>query len=328
VQLHRSGKNVSVKGYGFCHFPPDTVVEGIIVDPEALAKAVKPNLHKLTYGSIDSKRAATGLPAAKIFTRVLQLPPMSSADLEQAVNFEVEQYVPVPVADLYIDYEIINASNGPEGKIDVLMMAAPRAIVDSYIKLFDLLGLEISAVEGNMTSVVRALLNSGDAGGSTLLMDIGSISSDLTIYDRYIPLSGSVPIGGETYTEDLVKTLGIKPDQATEIKVKFGIEKGDMHEKVFAALDPHFREVTKEARRVVKFYEERGAKQQKVGAMVISGGTASMPGIDNYFTREMKLPLKIANPWRNLHLGHNHTVDSIQAPMYATAIGLALRGLK
>ncbi|WP_446893565.1 type IV pilus biogenesis protein PilM, partial [Acinetobacter sp. NS4_7] len=86
-------------------------------------------------GKITSKRVASALPVAKVFTRVIELPPMNPADLGAAVRLEAEQYIPVPLPDLYIDYEIIESK---ADQIQVLMVAAPRAIVDSYLKLFDL----------------------------------------------------------------------------------------------------------------------------------------------------------------------------------------------
>ncbi len=327
VQLRKAGNKTAVQAFGSIDFPPEAVVEGIIADPEQMAAAIKPHLDKLAFGKLSSRRAITGLPAAKLFTRTLQLPLMNDADLHQAVQYEVEQYVPVPISDLYVDYEVINSVPGKEGHIDILMMAAPRAIVDSYIKLFDSLGLEIGSVEASMTSVVRALLHSGDASGSTLVVDIGSVSTDMTIYDKYTPLTGSVAIGGETYTETLVKTLGLKPEQADEIKVKFGVAPSGMRDKVFAALEPQFGVVSKEIRKVVKFYQDRGDGRQKVQSMVITGGTANMPGIEQYFRAVIGLPLRIADPWRNIHIKHATLDAHHEAPMYTTAIGLALRGL-
>lgn len=327
VQLEKHGRKTKLRGYGFCYFPKDAIVEGIIADPEQMANSIKPLLHKLTYGKLTSNRAVTGLPAAKVFTRTLQLPRMNESDLNQAVHYEVEQYVPVPISDLYLDYEIVSQTAGKDGHLEVLMMAAPRAIVDSYIKLFDQLGLQIGAIEGTTTAVVRALLHSGDMGKSTLVMDIGSLSSDMTIYDAFTPLTGSVPIGGEHYTQTLVKALGIKPDEATEIKVKFGIAASGMREKVFGALEPQLQAVAKEARRVIKFYEERGEKRQKVERMVISGGSASMPGLPEFFQAELGLPQTVADPWNNVEIHHQKDLSKREAPMYATAIGLALRGM-
>lgn len=327
VQLHKSGHKTAVAGYGHAFFPREAIVEGIITDPEEIVKSVQPLLKKLTYGKLSSKRVITGLPAAKLFTRTLQLPQMTESDLNQAVHYEVEQYVPVPVADLYVDYEVINNVPGEKGHIDLLMMAAPRAIVDSYIKLFDQLGLEIGAIEANMTAVVRAMLHSGDAGSSSLVMDIGSITSDMTIYDKFTPLTGSVPIGGETYTQAMVKSLGIKPDQANEIKIKFGINGGEMRDKVQAALNDQLTVITKEAKRVIKYYQDRGGDQHNVESMVLSGGTASMPGLADYLRTEIGLPLTVADPWKNIELKGTPPDSQREAPMYATAIGLALRGL-
>jgi type IV pilus assembly protein PilM len=327
VQLRKVGHTTVAQGFGYAYFPQDTIVEGIIVDPKELAAAIKPLLQKLSYGSLTSKRAIAGLPAAKLFTRTLQLPPMNAADLGQAVHYEVEQYVPVPITDLYIDYEIINHTTDKEAKIDVLMMAAPRAIVDSYIKLFDHLGLEIGAVESNMTAVVRSLLHSGDAGGSTMVMDIGSLSSDMTIYDKFTPLTGTVAIGGETYTNLLSDALGLQKDQANEIKIKFGIGPSGLHDKIYPVLEPQLTTVVKEVKKVVKYYQDRGGGKQKVQSMVISGGTAGLPGLREFYEQQIGLPLKVADPWRNIDIKKPPIDSQHEAPMYTTAIGLALRGL-
>ncbi|HEX7259496.1 MAG TPA: type IV pilus assembly protein PilM [Candidatus Saccharimonadia bacterium] len=324
VQLRKAGSKTVVQGYGSAYFPPESVVEGIVTDPLAMAKAIKPLLHKLSYGKLTSHRVVTGLPAGKLFTRTLQLPPMSASDLHQAIAYEVEQYVPVPVADLYIDHEVVNTTPGKDGRMDVVMMAAPRAIVDSYLKLFDELGLEVGAIEAGMSAVVRALLHSGDAGGSTLVVDIGSISSDLTIYDTFIPLTGSVPVGGQHYTDALVSQLGIKVEEANEIKEKFGLTPSGMHDKVYPALEPQLQTLVKEIKRVIKFYESRHEEPKKVASLVLSGGTAQMPGLDEYLRQQVGLPLTVGDPWKNLDIKKaNHPQET---PMYVTAIGLALRG--
>ena len=309
VQLRGSGRNPTVQAYGECYFPREAITEGIIVDPALIAKTVKPFLQKLPYGNLTASRVIVGLPATKLFTRTLQLPIMNATDLNQAIKYEVEQYVPVPVADLYTDHEILRATGDAKGQMEVLMIAAPRAIVDSYIKLFDALGLEIEAVEANMAAVVRALLHSKDASDTTLVVDIGSVSSDLTIYDKVIPLTGSAPVGGEQYTQALMSQLNIKIDQATEIKTKFGLGPSDLQAKVTAALEPSLQTMVKEAKRMVKFYQ-------------------GMPGIDTYFRTAVGLPLTVGDPWKNLKLHHPPASLKAEAPTFTTAVGLALRGLK
>jgi len=326
VQL-KPGSKTSLQGFGYAYFPREAVVEGIIADPEQVAEVVKPLLHKLSYGKLTAKRVVTALPTAKLFTRTLTLPRMSASELDQAVHYEIEQYVPVPLNDLYIDYEVIRMATSQDDQSEILTIAAPRAIVDSYVKLFDLLGLEIGAFESGITAVVRALLHSGDAGASTLVMDIGSLETDLTIYQKYTPLTASVPVGGDSFTDTLTKKLSLKRDQANEIKVKFGIGPSGLHDKVLPAIEPDIQAIIKEVKRVIKYYEERGEGKQKISAIAISGGTASMPGLGEYLQEKIGLPLRVADPWRNINTKKAHLETNHEAPLYTTAVGLALRGI-
>src|SRR4051812_25716724 len=91
IQLKPGSKQMQVLGYGYATFPEDAIVEGIIVDPQEIAAALKPLMKKMTYGKITASRIAASLPVAKVFTRVLELPPMKPDDLGQAVRLEAEQ---------------------------------------------------------------------------------------------------------------------------------------------------------------------------------------------------------------------------------------------
>ncbi len=327
VQLHRAGHKTKVQGYGEGYFSPDAMAEGIVVDPVEIATAIRPLLRKLTYGKITARRVVAGIPATKLFTRVLQLPQMDTADLTQAIHYEVEQYVPVPVNDLYIDYEIITPAKDADSQMNVLMTAAPRAIVDSYIKLFDTLGFEVAAIEADMAAVVRALVQAGDASEASLIMNVGSVSADLAVYDHETPLSGSVPVGGDQQIDALMQALGIKLDQATEIKAKFGLGPSGMRPKIAAALEPSMQTMIREVKNVMKFYQGGGNKKA-ITKLVLTGGAARMPGFDEYIHTALNLPLAVANPWNNLTLPHPPSGFQKEGLTYSTAIGLALRGLQ
>src|SRR5664279_5085310 len=148
IQLQPNGKTMKVLGYGYANFPSEAIVEGIIVDPKEIAEALAPLMKQMSFGKITAKRVAASLPVGKVFTRVLKLPPMNQADLGQAVRLEAEQYIPVHLPDLYIDYEVIEKT---AEHIEVLMVAAPRAVVDSYIKLFDIMGLEVAVIDSSIS---------------------------------------------------------------------------------------------------------------------------------------------------------------------------------
>jgi type IV pilus assembly protein PilM len=321
IQLKPHGDKMEVLGYGYANFPEEAIVEGIIVDPQEIADAMKPLLHNMSFGRITATRVATGLPVSKVFTRVLDLPPMDQADLDQAVHLEAEQYIPVPLPDLYIDYETIETGTD---RNEVLMVAAPRAIVDSYIKLFDLMNFEVSMIDSSLSAATRAIVASTQLGRPTLVADIGSTSIDLTVHDKVIRLTNTIPMGGDTLTQQLVKDLGIKPEQANEIKYKFGVGPSGLQPKVMASLGAPLKKMCDEMRKVIKFYENRSASKRKIETIIVGGGSASMPGFLEYMAAEISIPVIVADPWANLDTPKNvHKVSKYDAPMYTTAIGLA-----
>lgn len=320
VQLKPSGSTMQVLGYGSASFPEDTITEGIVVDPKEIAKALRPSLNHIPVGKIAARRVTAALPVAKIFTRVLELPSMKPDDLAQAVRLEAEQYIPVPLPDLYIDYEVIESS--PE-HTEVLMVAAPRAIVDSYMKLFDLLGFEVAMIESTLAAATRAIVATSKLAKPTLVADIGSDSIDLTVHDRVIRLTDTVGMGGDTLTMQLVKDLGLKREQASEIKYKFGVGPSGLQPKVVASLGAPLKKMCDEMKRVMKFYQDRGAQKRKIEQIIVSGGSASMPGFLEYMASQMNVPVVVANPWQGLDMKHLQSVSDFDAPMYTTAIGLA-----
>jgi type IV pilus assembly protein PilM len=321
IQLRPAGKSMQVLGYGYANFPADAIVEGIIVDPQEIAEALAPLMKHMTFGHITAKRITTGLPVSKVFTRALELPPMSEADLDAAVKLEAEQYIPVPLPDLYIDYEVIEQT--PEHN-QVLMVAAPRAVVDSYIKLFDLMGLEVAAIESSLSAVTRALMAVSPLDKITLVADIGSSAIDLTVHDKVIRLTDTIAMGGDNFTQQLVKDLQITAEQANEIKFKFGIGPSGLQPKIMASLGEPLKKMCDEMRRVIKFYQDRGGDDNhKIESIVVGGGSASMPGFLEYMAAQISVPVTVADPWAGLELKKLPKVSKLDAPMYTTAIGLA-----
>ncbi|MDB5179174.1 MAG: Cell division protein FtsA [Patescibacteria group bacterium] len=320
IQLKPGGKHMQVMGYGYATFPGEAITEGIIVDPQEIAQALAPLMKQMSFGKITATRVAAALPVAKVFTRVLELPPMNPADLGQAVRLEAEQYIPVPLPDLYIDYETIETGADHS---EVLMVAAPRAIVDSYIKLFDLMGLEVALVDSSMAAATRAIVASTPLDKPTLVADIGSTSIDLTVHDKVIRLTDTIAMGGDNLTQQLMKDLGIGREQASEIKYKFGTGPSGLQPKVMASLGAPLKKMCDEMRRVIKYYQDRGTQKRKIEAIIVSGGSASMPGFLEYMAAQINIPVTVADPWAGLESKHIQHVSKYDAPMYTTAIGLA-----
>jgi type IV pilus assembly protein PilM len=326
VQVKRAGHKAKMVGYGEADFPADVVVEGIISDPKTMANSIRKLVSQPAVGHITAGRAAIALPTSKVFIRIIQLPPMSEPDLVQAIRLEAEQYVPVPINDLYIDHEIVAqaADQTLSSHTNVKMVAAPRAIVDSYIKLCDMLGYEVGSVETSLDAIARAMRSAGQITQTTLIIDFGSTSADIAITKETIQLTGTVAVGGDMITKTLAEKLKVTSDQATEIKYKFGLGPSDFQAKVVAALEPNLNILINEIKKVVKYYAERSENKDKVRNVILAGGSAPMPGLIDYLSSELALPIQIGNPWGGVEPGGLAAPAKLELPMYATALGLAL----
>lgn len=325
VQVRHSGRGVDVVGYGHVSFSPESVVEGIVVDPEALAKIIKPVLDNKD-NKFSAKRVAGALPVSRVFTRLLQLPALEGKDLDEAVRTEAEQSIPIPPTDLYIDYEVIGHTKTDKGdeRVDVLMAAAPRAIADSYVRLFKALGLDIATLEVSLMSVTRSITSATKSTGPTLVVDFGSASADLAVHDGAIRFTGTIAGGGDQITATLVKNLGITAEQANEIKYKFGIGPSGLQQKVLEALDPLLKSLVTEIKKATKYYQDRAVNKAQISNVIATGGSSNMPGLLEYLAKALNVDVMLANPWDNLNLKHVKPVDPLEAPLFTTAIGLAL----
>ncbi len=330
VQVKKAGKAIKLVGYGNVQIPDGAVVEGIIADPEALAKAASSIIKNPSWGKISARHVALALPESRVFTRIISLPVMDDDQLTEAIRWETQQYVPMPIDDLYTDHEIVEQlphKPNDEPRQNVLLVAAPRAIVDSYIKFCEFLNITPSIIELSLSAVVRADIAFDQSSDHTLVADLGSISTDIAIYNKSLKLTASIPIGGDKLTEIISSKLKISPEQAEEVKCKFGLGESDLKSKVSAALSPQLTTLVTELRKVIKFYEQRDSEQneRKISAVLLAGGGAGMPGLTEYLENALGTKVAVGDPWQNLSTYPLKPLPRSVATVYTTSIGLALR---
>lgn len=331
AQVKRGGKEIKIVGYGMAAIPDGVIVEGIITDPGALAEPIIKLLRGGGWGRFTARQVVTALPESRVFTRIIKLPLMSEAQLAEAIHWETQQYIPMPIDDIYTDYQVVSTDgSGKDAKQNILLVAAPRAIVDSYIKLFEILNLGVYGIEISLSAVIRAIILPQFANQSTLVIDFGSMATDLAIHNQIIRLTSSIPIGGDHLTESLVKKLKIERDKATEIKHRFGIAPSGMQAKIVPAINAQLSSLAAEFKKIIKYYEERseGGTKSKVEKIILCGGGASLPGLIEFMQKDIKLPIEIGNPWQKIALYPLKPIPKEIAPVYATAIGLALQEVK
>ena len=172
MQLEKENGHISVTGYGVIRFENPATEKGVITDFEGLAKFMMELFNSHISGKITTRRVAATIPASNAYSRVVSLPAsLSKKELDEAVRFEAQQYIPIPIDDLYLDYSLGSLTN--ENR-DVLVVAVPKKIVDSYMKFFELVGLEVCAIETTISAASRLVAAIGSASQTpSILIEIG-----------------------------------------------------------------------------------------------------------------------------------------------------------
>ncbi|HUP26306.1 MAG TPA: type IV pilus assembly protein PilM [Candidatus Limnocylindrales bacterium] len=321
MQIDQQNKHHKVTGYGVAGFDPGIVKEGIITDPEAIAKAAYDLFSKHLIGDITTRRVALAVPAARTFTRTVTLPKLGNKDLADAVRLETEQYVPVPLEDLYLDYGVINTT---EKEMELLSVAIPKKIVDSYLTLTSLLGLETVALETTIGAASRLFLQAEQSDVPTVLIDLGSLSSDITIFDKGLVVTGTVPGGGDIFTQSIMSKLHVTRDEAHVIKTKYGLGLSKKQKEITEGMAPILDQMIKEIKRMMRYYEERSGSDRKIGQVVTMGGGANMPGLSEHMTNLLRLPVRMCDPWQHMDFHGLQPPNTVEKSMYVTVCGLAL----
>lgn len=324
AEPHHNGFRVT--GYGVTNFDPKFVENGTVVNHEEIAKAAYELFSKKLVGQITTRRVAFSVPAARTFSRILSLPKLAQKDLAEAVRLEAEQYIPVPIDDLYLDYTVTQKT---DSNIEVLAVAAPKKLVDSYMDLGKMLGLEVIAMETTTSATARIFQQSDSNNVPTVLIDFGSISTDITVYDSTIVVTGTVTGGGDNITNAIAEALGVTKDEAHLIKTKYGMAVSKKQQEIMQALNPLLQQLIKEIKRMIRYYEERsGEKQQKIEQIVTLGGGANVPGLSEYLIDSLRLPVRACDPWTHLQFKHLTSPNKIEESMYITVAGLAVANPK
>lgn len=325
LQLDRTSnyQKPKVVGYGSAPTDPRSIKKGVIIDPESIARSVYELITKNVVGSITTRQAALSLPNEHCFSRIIQLPKMDAKEVRAAVAGEAENSIPVPLDQLYYDYEVMQTKD-PD-TIEVQLVATPKNIVDSYIVVTDALGLEVSHIETNITAVTRVVAHSEPVQDVvTLIIDFGSTAADLSIFDgNTARITGTADCGSDQITELISKNLGVSTRQAYTIKNRFGIERSKKQKDIADAIEGELSKLIKEVKKVQRYYADHSPVGE-IGQIIILGGGATLPGFSTYITDHIRVPTRLCNPWGNIDFGKLQPPTLIETTMYATCSGLAL----
>jgi type IV pilus assembly protein PilM len=312
-----------VIGYGTITFDQAAQQDGVVVKPELIAKAAMELFEHALIGKITTRRVAVAVPAYHTFTRSLHLPALQPAELKAAVELEAEQYISVPLEELYLDYEVTKRT---ADSTELFVAAVPQTIINSYLELLQIMGLETMLVEPTLSSSAH-LFNIDDRSDmASLIIDFGSLSADISIFDRHVLASSTVQVGGKNFTNSIKDELGISLEEAGILKTRYGLGVSRKQREIKQALKPTLEQIVKEIQRMIRYYEERYGSERPISQVITLGGGANMPGLTDYLIQALRLPVRISDPWQYLNYTGLQPPPNAEKPMYSDVAGLSLVG--
>ena len=340
VQLKKRGQFFELASFGEAVIKPGAIKQGEIKNENSLAKIINKSLTEVKGRKIKTKYVIASLPEEKAFLQVIQMPRLSEEDLKSAVIYEAENYIPLPIEEVYLDYQIISPVYNHLDHFDVLIAALPQKIVNSYLSCLEKAGLKPLALEIESLSIARALIKDELAVTPVLLVDFGATRASFIIFSgRSLRFTASIPVSSQKFTEAISRALNIDLVKAEKLKLKYGLETRATKEggEVFDALIPALTDLIEQIKKHLDFYQTHAGHEhlppngKGIGKILLCGGGANLKGLTNFLSSELKLPVELGNPWVNVLPDRQKTAPQLsfeKSLSYTTALGLALRGIK
>jgi type IV pilus assembly protein PilM len=328
VELKPAGKSWRVSAFGAEPVPPDSIVDGAIIDGTAVAEAIRRLFESRQF---KTKEVAASLSGNAVIVKKISLPVMTASELAESIYWEAEQYIPFDIQDVNLDYQILNPGTAADanGTMDVLLVAAKKEKIADYTGVIAQAGRVPVVVDVDAFALQNAYeLNYGldpqtvvvllNAGASAININI--ISGDQSVFTR------DISIGGNAYTEALQKELSL-PFETADLLKQGGEVEGASYEDARPVLRAVTENVMLEIQKTFDFFKAT-ASSDRIDRIMVSGGASRAEGFVEMLTERFEAQVETFDPFKKVtfdftKFGVND--PSAVAPTAAVAVGLALR---
>jgi len=256
AKLKKRGRFFRLVSWGEMEIKPGIVEQGEIKDEEKLAENIKQLLAKVKGEKIETKYVIVSLPEKKAFLQVIQMPKMKEEELKTAVPFGAENYIPLPIEKVYLDFQIVPSSNQTD-HLNILIAAFPKKTIDPYVSCLKKAGLIPMVLEVESQSIARAVVKNELSPFPLFIIDFGKSTTSFIVFSGYsLRFTSSIHVSSYKLTETISKSLKLSLDEAEKLKLEHGLE----HEKVLKAIAPLLTDLVEQAKKCVNYYHSRGGK--------------------------------------------------------------------
>jgi type IV pilus assembly protein PilM len=328
VELKPAGKSYKVTGFGTEMLPPDSIVDGAIIDGAAVADAIR----RLFDGrGIKTKDVAASLSGNAVIVKKISLPVMSDGELAESIYWEAEQYIPFDIQDVNLDYQILDKGDAASGKgtMDVLLVAAKKEKIADYTGVISQAGRTAVVVDVDAFALQNAYeVNYGiDPNAVVVLLNAGASATNINILhgDQSV-FTRDISIGGNAYTEALQRELNLPFETADGLKRGHHLADGATYDDARPVLRAVTENVMLEIQKTFDFFKATAASD-KIDRIMLSGGASRAEGFTEMLTERFEAPVEAFDPFRKIAFDSKRfKIDPSEiAPTVAVAVGLGLR---
>ena len=323
-QLQKLTDAYKLVAVGSATIPPGAVEDGVLQKPDEVGEIIS-NLAKNL--KIKNKKVGISISGYSVIVKKLSLESMDEDDLSEYINREAEQYIPFDAKDVYIDFKKIYKNNPSKDRVDVMLVAAKKEIVDSYITMLRSINFNTVLVDVDGFALENIWETFTQGIQNVVLVDVGASKMNINIIsDGVSVLARDIVVGSEQLTEQIATQLDIEYEEAEKIKLG-SIDSGDTSEKISYIYNQTCTQWILEIKKAIDLYSANNP-DKPLQQLVLSGGGSKVNGLKEYVEKEIKLNVVTFNPFEKMVIDHDKFDElylrSISSEM-AIAAGLAIR---
>ncbi len=323
VQLRGSGNNHTLVRYGATPIDPKISLSDAPADQAKVTEVVAGLLSEIGIGT---KNVVAGLPSGKTFVTIVDMPKLSSQEMESTIKYQADQFIPMSIDEAKIDWSILGDSPSSPDKSEVLLASVSNVFVEKRLEMLESLGLNVIGLEPDALAIARSLTTGGAA--AQLVVDIGEFATDIIVIFNSAPrLVRSIPTGAQALVKSVMQSLSVEENQARQFVYKFGLDNTKLEGQIFRALESTAELISSEVKKSLQFFTSRYTSTS-IGQILTSGSAALLPGFHQYISAASgNLPVQPGNSWQ--HVSYSNSVHEQLMGInhqFAVAVGLAQRG--
>ena len=322
VQLKGGGTSRSLVRYGTIAIEKGVSLSDSPAHKTQLQTAIRQLIQQT---GVNTKNVVLGIPSSKMFATVVDFQNLPEKELNNALLYQADQFIPTAVSDSKIDWRVIGPSPSDPEKIEIVLASITKKYGESRLNTVEGAGLNVIAMEPDAFALARSLYPQ-DSQDAVLIIDMGANSTDLVITSGgSLRLARSIPTGGNTLVKAAEQNLSVDEKQAMQFVYKFGLIQDKLEGQVYKALTTTIDSLVNEIDKSIKFFTTRYNKQP-VSKIIVTGRASVLPEFPVYLVNKTNIAVEIGNAWLNTNYpqaSHNELMSV--ANQYAVAAGLAER---